>query len=241
MSRIRSIKPGFFRDVDLGELPVLARVLFAGLWTEADREGRLADKPRQLKADLLPFDECDPDALLALLAAAGFITRYEANGHRYLAIHNWAKHQVINVREPASTIPALCENSTGTVPVGDARAQVKEWKGKERKGVVHTSQIAPEIGPLCDTLAASVHEKVPTARVKPETWVHDFDLLHRIDKAPWPEIEETLAWTVAASRGNGKFPGWAFVILSAKKLRQHYTEIRAQMAAKGHSEPGFEP
>jgi len=49
MSRSRNIKPGFFRNADLVELPVETRLLFIGLWGLADREGRMSDRPKQIK------------------------------------------------------------------------------------------------------------------------------------------------------------------------------------------------
>ena len=39
MSRSRNIKPGFFKNEHLAECQPLARLLFIGLWTLADREG----------------------------------------------------------------------------------------------------------------------------------------------------------------------------------------------------------
>lgn len=106
MARLRTIKPGFFLDEELAECQPLARILFAGLWTIADREGRLEDRPRRIKVETLPYDECDVNALLEELAAAGFIVRYEIAGARYIAIPAWAKHQQPHYKEVASTIPA---------------------------------------------------------------------------------------------------------------------------------------
>lgn len=110
MSRIRSIKPEFFLDDEIAELDPLDRLLYIGLWTQADREGRLADRPKKLKAALLPFDSRDVDKALARLAEAGFIVRYDG----FIECINFTKHQCPNVREPASTIPAPCQDDTGT-------------------------------------------------------------------------------------------------------------------------------
>ena len=41
MARIRTIKPEFFTSDDICALSPLARLLYVGLWCEADREGRL--------------------------------------------------------------------------------------------------------------------------------------------------------------------------------------------------------
>jgi len=64
MARARNIKPGFFMDDVLAEIEPLGRILFAGLWCIADREGRLEDRPKRIKAEVLPYDECDMDNLL---------------------------------------------------------------------------------------------------------------------------------------------------------------------------------
>ena len=57
MARARNIKPGFFRNSDLVELPMDARLLFIGLWTLADRMGRLEDRPKQIKMEIFPAEE----------------------------------------------------------------------------------------------------------------------------------------------------------------------------------------
>lgn len=92
MPRVRFIKPGFFLNDDLGECDPLARILFIGLWTEADREGRLEDRPRRLKIAILPYDACDVDDLLNQLQSKGFILRYEVEGSRYIQVLNFLKH-----------------------------------------------------------------------------------------------------------------------------------------------------
>lgn len=106
MARSRNIKPRFFTNEDLVELPFEARLLFIGLWTEADREGRLEDRPKRLKMSLFPADNIDIDLQLTSLANAGFILRYEANGDRFIQVLNFDKHQSPHVKEVASIIPA---------------------------------------------------------------------------------------------------------------------------------------
>jgi len=122
MARCRNIKPGFFLNEALAELPPLARLLFIGLWTEADREGRIEDRPKRLKAQLFPYDDCDVVAMLADLArmrdasgAPAFILRYEVAGQRFVQVVNWHKHQQPHCKERASTIPAPCKHGASTV------------------------------------------------------------------------------------------------------------------------------
>jgi len=115
MSRLRTIKPGFFVDEYLAECQPLARILFAGLWTVADRDGRLEDRPKRIKVETLPYDECDVNALLDELAAHGFIVRYECDGVRFIAIPTWHKHQSPHQKEAASTIPAPDSPGASTI------------------------------------------------------------------------------------------------------------------------------
>lgn len=115
MPRARLLKPGFFKNETLATMAPLARLLYAGLWTLADREGRLEDRPARIKVEVLPYDRCDVDKMLDELYKHLFINRYEVNGQRYIAIPAWKKHQTPHVKEAASTIPAPCESDTGTV------------------------------------------------------------------------------------------------------------------------------
>lgn len=128
MARARNIKPGFFRNADLAELSVEARLLFIGLWTIADREGRLEDRPKQIKMEIYPADSFDVGALLEELAETDMLDRYEAGGKKYIQIVNFTKHQNPHKDERASAIPpppggtdgsatddAECEHGASTV------------------------------------------------------------------------------------------------------------------------------
>ena len=114
MARARNIKPGFFRNADLVELPVYSRLLFIGLWTLADREGRLEDRPKQIKMEIFPADSVDCDAMLDELASTGMIQRYTVGGNRYLQVVNFAKHQNPHRDEKASTLPDTNGHVTDT-------------------------------------------------------------------------------------------------------------------------------
>jgi len=117
MARSRNIKPGFFLNDELAEVEPLGRILFAGLWCIADREGRLEDKPRRIKVEVLPYDDCDVNYLLNQLAERGFIVRYEHESNPYIQIINFTKHQNPHPREVASVIPAYpCLGNTQALP-----------------------------------------------------------------------------------------------------------------------------
>lgn len=126
MARARNIKPGFFTNEELVELPFATRLLFAGLWTLADREGRMEDRPKKIKMALFPADDVNVDAALADLQAKGFILRYEIEGERYIAILEFKKHQNPHHKEAASTIPAPTETTLETVKPEASPGQTAE-------------------------------------------------------------------------------------------------------------------
>lgn len=118
MARSRNIKPGLFSNDILAECDIYARFLFTGLWTIADRSGRLEDRPKKIKAELLPYDNCDGNDLLQQLADRGFILRYEVDHIKYIQILNFDKHQNPHKNEAESIIPAPDKHSTSTVQIG---------------------------------------------------------------------------------------------------------------------------
>lgn len=117
MSRSRNIKPGFFKNDLLAELPFEYRILFQGLWCEADREGRLLDRPKRLKAEVFPYDDVDVGRGLNMLDGFGFIKRYTVAGVGYIQITNFAKHQNPHKKEAPSEHPGpdMGESCASTV------------------------------------------------------------------------------------------------------------------------------
>lgn len=119
MARARNIKPGFYKNEDLAECSVWARFIFPGLWMLADREGRLEDRPKRIKAELLPFDSQEIDPLLVELEQQGFIHRYQVDGSGYIQILSFNKHQSPHYSEKPSEIkpPPLPEYSENGVSI----------------------------------------------------------------------------------------------------------------------------
>ena len=112
--RVRLLHPGFFTNEHLAALPYEARLLYAGLWGLADRDGRLEDRPPRIKIQLFPFDALDVNRLLAQLVDAGFIRRYEVDGWRCIVIPSFARHQKPHLREQASKLPAPPQHHLGS-------------------------------------------------------------------------------------------------------------------------------
>lgn len=115
MARSRNIKPGFFANEELVELSFSTRLLFIGLWTIADRAGRLEDKPKRIKMGLFPADDINIDEALSDLQSHGFISRYSIDSMQYIQILAFDKHQNPHKDEKASTIPAEDKHCAATV------------------------------------------------------------------------------------------------------------------------------
>ena len=132
--RIRTIKPDFFKHDKVSELKPLTRLLFISLWCMADRRGRLEDRPKRIKAECLPYDDCDLDAMLWELHSAGFIDRYEIEGLQVIEISAFEKHQRISGKEAESEsdYPEKQPGSIREAPGSNPESQ--ERKGRERKG-----------------------------------------------------------------------------------------------------------
>jgi len=113
--RARNLKPGFFKNDLLSECDPLARLLFEGLWCLADREGRLEYRPKKIKAEILPYDNCDIIALTEQLMVRGFVIIYRYDNQNYLLIPTFSEHQNCHIREPESTILAPDEHQSCTV------------------------------------------------------------------------------------------------------------------------------
>lgn len=103
--RARNVKPSFFQNEQLAELPFEARLLFVGLWCMADREGRLEDRPKRIKMNVFPADSIDIVPLLDGLESQGLIERYEAQGIACIYIPKFVEHQRPHQNEQPSKLP----------------------------------------------------------------------------------------------------------------------------------------
>lgn len=126
MPRARNVKPSFFKNEVLIELPFEARLLFIGLWILSDRKGRLEDRPKRIKMEIFPGDNLDMEALLNLLHRDGFIKRYVKAPCEHhtgtmqfnvsvIQVVTFNEHQHPHRDEPENLLLAPCEHCAGTM------------------------------------------------------------------------------------------------------------------------------
>lgn len=106
MARIRSIKPDFWADEKLATVSRDARLLFIGLISMADDEGRMRGNPAFVRSSIFPYDDdLDIRVLLAELSAKALVHLYVDSGQAFLHVRNFARHQRID-KPSKSVLPA---------------------------------------------------------------------------------------------------------------------------------------
>jgi hypothetical protein len=88
----------------------LITILFISLWTLADKQGRLEDRPLRVRAETFPYREnIDINGYLTELERTGFIRRYSVSGQAIIQVVNFSKHQSPHNTEKDSVLPGFSE------------------------------------------------------------------------------------------------------------------------------------
>lgn len=145
MARKRMIDPSIWTDEGMAELSPRQQLLYIGLFSNADDEGRLKGGAAGIRL-MLPtlYAGVDPGEIAvdvdAVLLQMRQLMRYEVDGRQYFAFKNFRQWQSIN-RPSDSHLPAPPENTStddsrnthGTFSE-DSVTTHAEKKGIEKKG-----------------------------------------------------------------------------------------------------------
>lgn len=126
--RIRSIKPEFFADEQINSLPIPGRYLALGLITRSDDRGRQRRQDAAIAAHVFPEGDVtikQVTKLLELIIATKIALAYVVNGHTYLWLPNFWKHQVIN-RPTESDLPPHPDDPFGAMNIREALETFRE-------------------------------------------------------------------------------------------------------------------
>ena len=114
MPRKRMIDPGIWQSEDFSKLSTLAKLVFIGLFSNADDEGRGRAKAAYIKSILFPYDEgmrvIDIDKTLSEIASNMSVTFYLHDENEYYSLDRWDKWQKVE-RPTPSNLPAFDEDS----------------------------------------------------------------------------------------------------------------------------------
>lgn len=108
MARIRTIKPSFWADQDVGQLSRDARLCLIALISFADDEGRFIAIPAAIIGYAYPYDRITHSRLQAWvdeIAKHGIIAIYEHDGAYFGHFPKWGQHQRINRPTPSAIPP----------------------------------------------------------------------------------------------------------------------------------------
>ena len=131
--------PSWPKDERQADMVPLARLLYRDLHGIADREGRLPDRPRWIKAEIFPYDACDVVPLLDQLAGAGLIVRYVGDdGQRCIWLPEFADTQRPHMREAKSVLPAPPEGRTN---LGNAEHLPRQASAQPRTPVSESESV----------------------------------------------------------------------------------------------------
>jgi hypothetical protein len=161
MPKIRTVKPSFFMSRAVKKLSDEQKLVWLGLWPNADDEGRMLDEPEIIAGQLwaLSKSAVKLDRILEALDDADRIIRYEIAGERFIQVTGWHEHQRIT-RVAASVIPGVPD--TVVASRRQRRSSVAAvpqqcGKGKEGKGEEGEATFVAEPPLFC-----SLHEGNPS-------------------------------------------------------------------------------
>lgn len=114
MARKRMIDPNIWQSEDFGKLSLLAKIVFIGLFSLADDEGRGRANPVYLKSVLFPYEEsmrsADITKTLFEISSNMSVIFYSCDGSDYYSLCNWNNWQKID-KPTDSKLPAFESNN----------------------------------------------------------------------------------------------------------------------------------
>ena len=237
MARARNIKPAFFTNDELSELEPLARILFIGMWTIADFKGCFEYKPKRLKVQILPYDECNIEQLVSALDKSGFISIYSVQGQRYIKVINFGKHQNPhkNERESGSSIPDISmsdekksENSDNLQNIEINRDQDGTDRADSLNLIPDSLNLIPEV--ISDVVgkSASPKRKDKTQKTSiPENFEISDSVRVWAESKNFGDLEQHLEYFVSKAAANGyKYADWDAAFKTA--IRDDWAKLRTQ-------------
>lgn len=160
MARKRMIDPSFWEDPTIGSLSIPARLLFIGMMSHADDEGRLEVEPRYIRRAVFGFDEDVPTGVVVafldeIRTTCRGVRFYEVDGRALASFTNWKRYQYIQKPQASklppppeltATVPVPDEYDSGNVPLQTNRIEKNRIEGEENARVV--SSPSPSLAPV---------------------------------------------------------------------------------------------
>jgi len=170
------IDPAIWEDEEFGKLSMAGKVLFIGLFSNADDEGRIRANTAYIKSTIFMYDTTDIQTIELLLVEVTktmkSVRLYEVDGKQYIQLLNWNEYQKQHKdRIQSSTLPIYNEDvsdNVGQVTDNDGVSKVKLSKVKL------SSIVSDEPKPLSNPVPGE--KKEPGVRLPPEKQ----NIIHRL-------------------------------------------------------------
>ncbi len=147
MARIRSLKPSVWTDERFIDLSRDARLLFIGMVSQADDDGRFVASGAALIGALFPHDDLSPKTVEKWrdeISATGLIQVYRHGRGTYAALPGWRKHQRIQ-KPQQSSLPAPPESRT--------QSRTESRTGLDAQGLSQPAPTTPDNTKYSDVAA----------------------------------------------------------------------------------------
>lgn len=109
MARIRTVKPEFWEDEKLADIPMQARLLFIATWNFADDQGVVQSSTKYLKSKIFPYDESlrehQVKTWIDALVNARMLIPFIHDNKGYFFIRTFQSHQLIDKRYTKYIVP----------------------------------------------------------------------------------------------------------------------------------------
>jgi hypothetical protein len=204
--RIRSTHGGQWKDEDFVSCSPLARLLALALRNAADDQGVFEWKPKLLKMELLPADDCDVVSLLSELVATKQITQFVAAEKKYGHIRNFSKFQ--RPRAPKNVYPAppLAEVQITKCDAepADVGCRMEDVKTEATASAKHEAIVDDEIKEFSSSLNPPVDPAEQLRRF--QDWKESKGRRFRSDRAAFRNWLRKASDIARTSNGNYKPP-----------------------------------
>jgi hypothetical protein len=175
------IDPGIWTDVRFARLTVPQRLLFIGIFSNADDDGRLRGEPEFLKMVIFPSDGISATAIVDMTKSLGdMIIRYETDGRHCIQLKNWGKHQYIRDRRPSTLPPPIGYTPPPTLPPTHPTPNTGGGNPTQSNPKQGKKVVCPRCAGKGECGRAGYEEKCPTCKGERLIWREDAEMLAKL-------------------------------------------------------------
>lgn len=160
------IDPSIWQSEDFGKLSTLAKLVFIGLFSLADDEGKGRCNPVYLKSTLFPYEEgirsADIDKTLSEISSNMSVVLYSCNGSNYYSLYNWNTWQKID-KPSESKIPDFDEKTCIRLLFDEHSTNGRRTFSPNKKGIEKEKEKKEIESEFCDVYSREC-TKLPQIR-----------------------------------------------------------------------------